>query len=240
MVETGAKRQVAVAQGLMTIEGVSDRFVQGLGRHLRLTADELRLVGGFASRDGRLDDATRIQGKAILADGSLHRAGFPDEAGQIALTIRPLDPGEDRRILLMLGFRDGDDDASGFFAEILAPPAVFEALRRDMASGTAQGLSLSATTSLWARESDRDAAAGLPVAWHLGLEAHGRNSATARGLVETLDWSGAPPGQAIVAPQPAADGERMEEIADQLARVAWSLKQVALVLVFLLIVVALK
>ena len=174
MVETGAMRQVAVAQGLMTIEGVSQRFAQGLGRHLKLTADDLRLVGGFAHRDGRLEDATRILARATLADDSLHRAGFPGEAGQIGLTIRPLASGEDGRILLMLGFRDGEDEAGGFFAELFVPPAVFEALRRDMASGTAQHLSLSATTSLWVRESEREAAPGLPVAWHLGLEADGR------------------------------------------------------------------
>lgn len=239
MVETGAMRQVAMAQGLMTIEGVPERFVQGLGRHLRLAADELRLVGGFANRDGRLDDATRILARATLADDSLHRAGFPDEAGQITLTIRPLAPGEDGRILLMLGFRDGEDDAGGFFADIFAPPAVFDALRRDMLSGAAQGLSLSATTSLWVRESEREAAPGLPVAWHLGLEADGRSSAPARGLVETLDWSGAPP-QVAAAAQSTDDDEPLEATADQLARINWSLKQIALVLVFLLIVVALK
>lgn len=238
MVETGAVRQVAMAQGLMTIEGVSERFVQGLGRHLRLTADDLRLVGGFARREGRLDDATRILGRAALAGDSLHRAGFPEEAGQIDLTVRPLAPGEDGRILLMLGFRDGQDGAGGFFADIFAPSAVFEALWRDILSGTAQALSLSATTSLWVRESQREAVPGLPVVWHLGLEADGRRSAPARGLVESLDWS-ATPAQAASAPPPP-DDESLEATADQLARINWSLKQIVLALIFLLIVIAVK
>ena len=238
MVETGAVRQVAMAQGLMTIEGVSERFVQGVGRHLRLAADELNLVGGFANRDGRLDDATRILARATLATDSLHRAGFPDEAGQIVLTIRALAPGEDGRILLMLGFRDSDAEAGGFFAEIFAPAVVFEALRRDMLSGAAQVLSLSATTSLWVRESQREAVPGLPVAWHLGLETDGRRSATARGLVESLDWGSAP--QPAASPLPPPEDEAVEATADQLAAINWSLKQIVLALVFLLIVVALK
>lgn len=238
MVETGAMRQVAMAQGLMTIEGVPERFVQGLGRHLRLTAGELRLVSGFASREGRLDDTTRILGRAALAGDSLHRAGFPEEAGQIELTVRPLAPGEDGRILLMLGFRDGEDDAGQFFGDIFAPPAVFEALRHDMLSGTAQALSLSATTSLWVRESQREAVPGLPVAWHLGLEADGRRSAPARGLVERLDWSSAPAQAASLPPPP--EEEPLETTADQLARINWSLKQIVLALIFLLIVIAVK
>ena len=238
MVETGAMRQVAMAQGLMTIEGVSERFMQGLGRHLRLAADELNLVGGFANRDGRLNDATRILARATLTADSLHRAGFPDEAGQIVMTIRPLAPGEDGRILLMLGFRDSEAEAGGFFADIFAPPAVFEALRRDMLSGAAQVLSLSATTSLWVRESEREAVPGLPVAWHLGLEADGRRSAPARGLVESLDWSSVPT-QAVSVPSSPED-EPGEATANQLAAINWSLKQIVLALVFLLIVVALK
>jgi hypothetical protein len=237
MVETGPMRQVAMAQGVMTIEGISERFVQGLGRHLRLTAGDLRFVGGVVSRDGRLEDATRILGRAVLAGDSLHRAGFPEEAGQIDLTVRALAAGEDGRILLMLGFRDGQDDVGSFSADIFAPSAVFEALRRDMISGAAQVLSLSATTSLWVRESQREAVPGLPVAWHLGLEADGRRSAPARGLVESLDWSSAP---ANAASAPPPEDEPLEATADQLGRINWSLKQIVLALVFLLIVVALK
>lgn len=235
MVQTGAMRQVAITQGLMTIEGVSERFVQGLGRHLRLTAGDLNLARGFASRDGRLDEATRILGRATLVGDSLHRAGMAGEAGEIALTIRPLTAGEDGRILLVLGF--DESETGGFRAEMLAPAAAFEALKQDILSGAAQLLSLSATTSLWVRESQREALPGLPVAWHLGLESDGRSSAPARGLVETLDWRLAPPPEA---PEAAAEEEPPEATADQLGRINWSLKQIALVLMFLLIVVALK
>lgn len=237
MAETGATRQVAMAQGVMTIEGVAARFVQGLGRHLRLNAGELRLVGGVASREGRLDDATRILGQASLVGDSLNRAGAAGEAREIALTIRRLAAGEDGRILLLLGFHEGQSEGGGFFAEIFAPFAVFEALKNDMLSGAAHTLSLSATTSLWVREGEREAVTDMPVAWHLGLEADGRRSAPARGLVETLDWRGAPTPATPLSP---GGEEPFEATADQLARINWSLKQIALVLVFLLLVVALK
>jgi hypothetical protein len=237
MVEAGGMRRVAITQGLMTIEGVSERFVQGLGRHLRLTAVDLGLARGFVSRDGRLDEATRILGRATLVGDSLHRAGMAGEAGEIALTIRALAAGEDGRILLVLGFDENEGETGAFRAEMLTPATAFEALKQDILSGVAQVLSLSATTSLWVRESQREAVPGLPVAWHLGLESDGRRSAPARGLVETLDWRRAPPPEA---PEAAADEEPPEASGDQLGRINWSLKQIALVLMFLLIVVALK
>ncbi|MBX9876777.1 MAG: hypothetical protein K2X84_18105, partial [Beijerinckiaceae bacterium] len=80
MVETGATRRVAMAQGLMTVEGSPDRYVQGLGRSLRLVAGGLRMVGGFTLREGQVEDATRIEGQAQLAGDRLMRAGFPGEA----------------------------------------------------------------------------------------------------------------------------------------------------------------
>lgn len=241
MVETGAMRQVAITQGLMTIEGVSERFVQGVGRHLRLTAGDLDLARGFASHDGRLDEASRILGRATLVGDSLHRAGMAGEASEIALTIRPLSKGEDGRILLVLGFDENEGEAGGFRAEMLVPATAFEALKQDILSGAAQVLSLAATTSLWVRESQREALPGLPVAWHLGLEPDGRRSATARGLVETLDWRRAPAAPpAPDAPEASGNEEPPEAVADQLGRINWSLKQIALVLMFLLIVVALK
>lgn len=239
MVETGATRQVAVVQGVLTIEGVPERFVQGFGRRLRLDAGDLRHVAGVASRDGRLDDATRILGRARLVGDRLQRAGFAGEAGQIGLTVRSLASSEEGRILLQLGFREGDEaDGGGFFCDIFVPPSVFEALSAAVHAGTAQALSVSATTSLWVRESQRDAVPDLPVDWHLGLEADGRDSAPARGLVETLEWhrSVVPSVEA----EPSPDDETHEAAADQLAALNWSLKQIALVLTFLLIVVALK
>lgn len=238
MVETGAARQVALVGGLLTIEGEPDRFVQGFGRRLRLSAIDLRHVAGVASRDGRLDDATRILGQARLVGDRLQRAGFAGEAGLIGLTVRSLAPGEDARILLVLGFRDTDEDGGGFFCDLFAPQPVFEALGAAVHAGTAQALSVSATTSLWVRESQRESVPDLPVDWHLGLEADGRESMTARGLVETLEWHLAP------APSPESgappEDEPQEETADQLAAINWSLKQIALALVFLLIIVALK
>ncbi|KRE11953.1 hypothetical protein ASE63_19660 [Bosea sp. Root381] len=226
-----------MAQGLMTIEGVATRFAQGLGRHLRLSAENLQLVGGFASREGRIENAARILGRASLSGDSLHRAGAAGEARDISLTVRPFAGSEDGRILLLLGFREGEGEESGFFAEIYAPSMVFEALKRDILSGAAQVLSLSAMTSLWVRENEREAVPGMPVAWHLGLEADGRNSAPARGLIETLDWRGAAPA---VAPHQDDSVSPLDEAADQLGRINWSLKLIALVLVLLLLVVALK
>lgn len=238
MVEAGAMRRVAIAQGAMTIEGVLERFVQGVGRHLRLTVGELHLVGGFASRDGRLDDATHILGRAAVLGDSLHRAGIAGEAGEIALTIRPLAAGEDGRILLVLRFDEADGESGGFRAEFLMPAAAFAALKHEVLSGAAQVLSLSATTSLWVREGERGAVPSLPVAWHLGWEPDGRRSAPARGLVEMLEWRPAP---TPAAPTGASDDEEQPEATtDQLAAINWSLRQVVLALVFLLIVVALK
>lgn len=237
MGETDVTRRVAMAQGLMTIEGVATRFAQGLGRHLRLSAENLQLVGGFASRDGRIENADRIRGRASLSGDSLHRAGAAGEARDIALTVRPFPGSENGRILLLLGFRESEGEDSGFFAEVYAPSMVFEALKSDILSGAAQVLSLSAMTSLWVRENEREAVPGMPVAWHLGVEADGRKSAPARGLIETLDW------RVDAAPTAAPEDESeslIEEAADQLGRINWSLKLVALVLVLLLLVVALK
>ena len=113
MDETRPMRGVSVSEGRLTIEGIPERFVQGIGRHLRLEAGQLRLIGGFASRDGRLEETHRIVGEADIAAGSLRRAGFDGEAGTIALTIRPFPTGEQARMLLMLGFREGGDGEDG-------------------------------------------------------------------------------------------------------------------------------
>jgi hypothetical protein len=238
MNETRPMRGVSVSEGRLTIAGIPERFVQGIGRHLRLEAGQLRLIGGFASRDGRLEETHRIVGEADIAAGSLRRAGFDGEAGTIALTIRPFPTGEQARMLVMLGFREGGDGEGPFFAEVFVAPAVFEALKNDLLSGRAQRLVLSATTSLWAREAEREAPAGMPVAWYLGLEADGRTSAPARGLIETLDWRGAEQPETAGATQ--ADEGEPDATSDQLRRINWSLKQLLLVLTFLMIIVALK
>ncbi len=240
MGETEAARQVAMRDGLLTIEGVSDRFVQGFGRRLRFSAIDLRHVAGVASRDGQLDDATRILGRARLAGDRLLRAGFAEEAGPIRLTVRSLGVKEDGRILLMVGFSESEEDGGGFFAEIFAPATVFDALTEAVHAGRAQALSVSATTSLWVRDSQRDAVPDLPVDWHLGVEADGRRSAPAHGLVETLEWHLEPPPDPFPTPGSPREDEPHEATADQLAALNWSLKQIALVLTFLLIVIALK
>jgi len=237
MNESRPMRGVTVTDGRMAVEGVLDRFVQGVGRHVRLSASDLQLIGGFASQNGHLREDARIVGRSHLLSDSLHRAGFDGEAGGIALTIRPLSASHEARMLLMLGFREDGEGDGEFFADAFMAPVVFEALKGDMMSGVAQRLSLSATTSLWVREREREAAIGVPLSWHLGLDADGQTSAPARGLIETLDWSPAP--IETVAAEPVADEEH-DTTADQLGRINWSLKQLLLILVFLMIIIALK
>ena len=155
MDESGVGRSVSVSDGRMAIEGLSARYVQDAARRFRLSATGLRFVGGFESRDGRLEDSRRFLAEASVVEGALRRAGFEGEAGPIALTLRPLSQAGDRpRLLLMLGYRE-EDGVSQPFAEAFLAPAVFEALKADTLAGLAQELSLSATTSLWIREEDR-------------------------------------------------------------------------------------
>lgn len=243
MVEAGAPRRVSIGHGVMTIEGFSERFVQGVARHLHLSAGDLSLSRGFSVRAGRLEEAQLIRGRAVLAGDSLQQPLRAGEAADLALMIRPLSPGEDGRILLVLDIDEAEGPyAGGYRAELHLPACVFGALKQDLLAGAAETLSLSATTSLWVRESQRDAAAGVPVAWHFGVEPDGRGITPARGLVETLEWRPAAPTVAPAEPAlpPSIEGEALETIPDQMARIDWSLKQIALVLVFLLIVVALK
>ncbi|KPH79767.1 hypothetical protein AE618_18270 [Bosea vaviloviae] len=243
MVEAGVARRVSIDQGVMTIEGFSERFVQGIARHLHLIANDLSLSRGFSIRAGRLEEAQLIRGRAVLAGDSLQQPLRAGEADDIALMIRPLSAGEDGRILLVLDVDEAEGAyAGGYRAEIHMAASVFGALKQDLLAGAAETLSLSATTSLWVRESQREAAAGVPVAWHFGVEPNGRGVIPARGLVETLEWRPAPPTVPPAEPAlpPSIEVGALETIPDQLARIDWSLKQIALVLVFLLIVVALK
>lgn len=239
MIQDGTARAVALSEGRMTIAGVSGRFVQGIGRHLRLEAEHLRIVTGYANAAGSLRENARIEGSGRIDGDGLARAGFDGAAGAITLVLRPFPTGGEARILLSLGYRE--EDAS-YFAELWAPPTLFDALKRDILAGAAQHLTLSATTSLWVREEERETSPALPVTWYLGPEADGRRSTNARGLVETLDWTHLP-GQPVVETAPAAmeDEEPPEDpVAEQVRRLNWSLKQLVLVLAFLLIVVAMK
>jgi hypothetical protein len=120
-----------------------------------------------------------------------------------------------------------------------------------MLSGLAQELSLEATTNLWIREEDRDRLAGQPADWYLALAEDGRGSAPAHGFIESIAWrpAVAPPAsdthraeaEPAAAFAPAQPEEHDEDTsADQLRRINWSLKQLLLVLAFLLIIIAVK
>lgn len=239
MVETGATRRVAMAQGLMTVEGSPNSYVQGLGRSLRLVAGGLRMVAGFALREGQVEDTTRIEGQARLVGDRLMRAGFPGEAASLALSVRPLAAAGEARALLVLSFRETEDRPEGaYLAEIYAPQRVFDGLAGAVAGGPGQTLSIAAVTSLWVRESERETPPGVPLSWFLGIDGDGRESAPARGLVESLEWH--PSGADEAQPPPSSEEDHADAVPDLLARIDWSLKQIALVLMFLLIVVALK
>lgn len=251
MDESQPTASMSVSDGRMTIEGSPHRYLQDMTRRFRLDASVPLFVGGYASRDGRLDDAQRIEARARVVDGTLRRAGLEGATRHLRLTLRPFATGsETPRLLLMLGYRNenGEDEA---FADGFLAPAVFEALKADMLSGLAEELSLEATTNLWIREEDRGRPAGQPVDWYLGLAEDGRGSAPARGFIDSMEWRPAADSVAseprqteaelAVAPMPAQPAEHDEDTAaDQLRRINWSLKQLLLLLAFLLIIIAVK
>ncbi|MGX1744063.1 hypothetical protein ACWIEX_21145 [Bosea sp. NPDC055353] len=249
MNESGVARSVSVSDGRMAIEGLATRYVQDAARRFRLTASGLRFVGGFESRDGRLQESRRFLAEAAVVDGGLRRAGLEGEAGPIALTLRPLSQaGEQPRLLLMLGYRD-EDGASQPFAEAFLAPAVFEALKADLLSGLAQKISLSATTSLWIREEDRGRRNGEPLDWYLGLDADGRSAQPAHGFIETIEWrprehpvaiETAPTPDPVPAPAHETEDDWPETAAEQLGKINWSFRLLLLMLAFLLIIVAVK
>lgn len=242
---------VSVSDGWMTIDGLPHRYQQGAARRFRLDAAALRVIRGYASRDGRLEDVQRLEAEARIVGGALRRAGLDGAVGQLHLTLRPLaTSSEAARLLLLLGYRDENGEAEPFAEGFLAP-SVFEALKADILSGLAQELSLEATTSLWIREEDRDTPAGQPVDWYLGPAADGQGSAPARGFIESIEWRQAvavapeaphPAGSEPAAPLDHAESEdhHLDDSADQLRRINWSLKQLLLVLAFMLIIIAMK
>ncbi|WP_038364923.1 hypothetical protein [Bosea sp. UNC402CLCol] len=233
----------------MTIDGLPHRYQQGAARRFRLDAAALRVIRGYASRDGRLEDVQRLEAEARIVGGALRRAGLDGAAGRLRLTLRPLaTSSEAARLLLLLGYRDENGEAEPFAEGFLAP-SVFEALKADILSGLAQELSLEATTSLWIREEDRDTPAGQPVDWYLGPAADGQGSAPARGFIESIEWCQAaaaeapdPAGSEPTAPLDHAESEdpHLDDSADQLRRINWSLKQLLLILAFMLIIIAMK
>ena len=245
MDESSVARSVSVSDGRMAIDGSPTRYVQDAARRFRLSASGLRFVGGFESRDGRLEESRRFLAEATVTGGALRRAGFDGEAGMIGLTLRPLSQaGEQPRLLLLLGYRDEDGSALPF-AEAFLAPAVFEALKADMLAGLAQELALSATTSLWVREEDRGREAGEGLDWYLGLDADGRSTQPARGFIETIEWRTRPvPVVVETAPAPEAVHEAGEDwpetTAEQLGKLNWSFRLLLLMLAFMLIIVAMK
>lgn len=255
MDESQPVRGVTIADGRMTIEGIPAAYVQDPGRPLVLAADALRLVGGFASREGRLEDRRRIEAQARIVDGGLRRAGREGTATRLHLTLRPLQAAADEtRLLLVIGWPE--EEGGGLaFAEAFVPMVVFEALKADLLAGLADTLSLTASTSLWIREADRERATDRPVDRYLAPDGEAGDTAPARGFIEALEWRPSGPRQretdeiaavdAPPAPAPAplaeaALDEAEDETAEELRRINWSLRQLLVLFAFLLIILAIK
>ena len=260
MDESQPARGVTIADGRMTIEGIPAAYVQDPGRPLVLAAEALRFAGGFASGEGRLEDRRRIEAQARIVDGGLRRAGREGTATRLHLALRPLQAAADEtRLLLAIGWREGEGDGQPF-AEAFVPMAVFEALKADLLAGLAEELSLTASTSLWIREADRERAADRPVDRYLAPDGEAGDSAPARGFIEALDWRPAGPRQAGMVDMAAADvpqvpadvpqvpaaaaevaaDEAGDEAAEELRRINWSLRQLLVLFAFLLIILAIK
>ncbi|WP_332680570.1 hypothetical protein [Bosea sp. (in: a-proteobacteria)] len=241
-----AVRGVSIADGRMTVDGIAGTFIQAVDRLLTLEADGLVLVHGHAWRGSGRQDASRIEGRARPREASLHRAGYPGDAHDIALTIRPFPSEGAHAPLLRLGLA-GDAAEPGldqrYLAELFLPQPLFAELRRDLAAGEALRLSLSAATNLWLREAEPDALPGRPLAFHFGLEPGSGRSTSGHGRVGSLEWSHAlPAGEAmsLAAPALAEDEPPEDAVAEQLRRINWSVKQVLIVLAFLMLIIALK
>lgn len=241
MNETSPQR-VTVSEGRLMVSGVPGSFVQGAARPLRLEAEALQPVGGFALRESVLHDERRLEGVARVVADRLDRIGAPIAGEHLALTIRSLpESASGQRILLGIeAVADGESERLA--ATLWLPAAAFAALREDLRQGQAGLVSLSATTNLWVADGERDSPPDRPVTWHLGVSQDG-SPTPARGLVESLSWRAATPPEpeapAEIEAAPAEE-EPAETAAEALARLNWTVRQMTLVLVFLLIVIALK
>lgn len=229
----------SIVDGRMTLPGVAGAFVQDAARPLAVTAEALVAVSGHEWREGALHDAGRIEGQARPDGARLARIGQAGPAQELALTIRAF-PGESApllRLSLPAGAQGDLDERVA--AELFLPQPLFAGLRRDLAEGRAGQLSFTATTNLWLREG---AGEDEPV-FHLAPEADGR-PAQAHGRVHAISWRAAdaePGWRAAAQPEHLAEGEPPEDpVAEQLRRINWSLKQVLIVLAFLMLIVALK
>lgn len=184
-------RAVTIADGRLTIEGERHSFVQSPARHLLLETGPLDVVSGYASQNGSLSSVASLRGFGSLGHDWLARAGFEDRAQHIALSIRALPETGEGKMLLRLGF---DDEAhapraGAFSADLFVSAPVYAELKRDLQAGLVDTVSVSAATNLWISDADRDPPAGSPVTWYLGIEANGRTSGSAKGLVQSLSWS---------------------------------------------------
>ncbi len=198
MPEDSTKRAVSIVDGGLTIGGVPGRFLQSPARPLVLEVTELSSVAGFGSRQGGVGSLARIKGRARIVDARLGRVGFADSTDGFALSIVALPEDAESRMLLRLGFIEADEqreEAAAFFGEIVVPASVYAELRSDLRSGEAELLSVSAATSLWLAEADHEARPGFPVSWHLGIDAEGQATTEAKGLVQSLTWTGVPVAQ---------------------------------------------
>jgi hypothetical protein len=151
--------------------------------------------------------------------------------------------------LLRLGLA-GDAQEAGldqnYRADLFLPQPLFAELGRDLAEKAPLHLSLSAATDLWLREAEPEALPGRPLAFHLGLEAASGRSASGHGRVESIEWgraataSPAQQAQADAAAEADPEEEPEDPVSEQLRRINWSLKQVLIVLAFLMLIIALK
>lgn len=231
---------VGIMGGRITLPGVAGAFVQDAARPLAFTADGLAAISGHEWRDGVLHDASRIEGHARPDGATLARIGEAGPAQELSLTIRSF-PGESAP-LLRLSFPAGaqGDLDDRLAAELFLPQPLFAGLRKDLAESRADSLSFAATTNLWLREGTGD---DEPPVFHLAPEADGRPR-QAHGRVQSVSWR--PPELAdepifLAAGQPDQDADEPEDpVAEQLRRINWSLKQVLIVLVFLMLIIALK
>jgi hypothetical protein len=234
--DSSTPQRVTLSDGRMSIAGLATRFVQNAERRLKLEAIGLEALSGYVLREGAFAPDTRIAGRAWLPQDGLGRAGLAEQASEIPLTIRPVPEGTTTgRILLVLGHGGEEPD---FHAALWVPAEMFVTLKQDVEAGRAGRLGITATTNLWLDEADRDTPPERPVTWQLGPEADGDGTTPARGLAERIEWGPAP---ALPAPEPIQDSaEPSEPVNEALSRINWSLRQIALLLVFLLIVAALK
>jgi hypothetical protein len=230
----------SIVDGRMTLPGVAGAFVQDVARPLAFMADGLVAVSGHDWRDGVLHDAARIEGQARPDRARIARIDQPEPAQDLSLTIRSF-PGESApllRLSLPAGAQGDLDDRLA--AELFLPQPLFAALRQDLIDGRAGHLSFAATTNLWLREGNADEE--LPV-FHLAPEADGR-PAQAHGRVQSISWRPLDPAgdpAFLASGQPDQEAEEPEDpVAEQLRRINWSLKQVLIILVFLMLIIALK